>query len=106
MSLALFNAVPAGAIEILYDEQNQPWFKRAHVGKFLDLSTYPHLLDLNFTHEMYQKENKLWGVLRLVTQRSKNVHDDIFISLWCMHVYRSRKGKVKRHAKPARVMVR
>ena len=28
MSLALFNAVPAGAIEILYDEQNQPWFKQ------------------------------------------------------------------------------
>ena len=24
-------------IEILYDDQNQPWFKRAHVGTFLDL---------------------------------------------------------------------
>ena len=29
---ALFNAVPAGAIEILYDEHNQPWFKQVHVG--------------------------------------------------------------------------
>ena len=36
--IALFNAIPAGKIEILYDEQDQPWFKRAHVGKFLDLS--------------------------------------------------------------------
>ena len=45
MPLALFNAVPAGAIEILYDEQNQPWFKRAHVGKFLDLSDIHKSLD-------------------------------------------------------------
>ena len=45
MSLALFNAVPTGSIEILYDEQNQPWFKRAHVGKFLDLSDIHKSLD-------------------------------------------------------------
>ena len=38
MSLALFNAVPARAVEILYDEQNQPWFKRADVGKFLEIT--------------------------------------------------------------------
>ena len=38
MSLALFNAVPAGAIETLFDDQNQPWFKRAHVGKFLEIT--------------------------------------------------------------------
>ena len=37
MSLALFNTVPVGAIEVLFDCDNQPWFKRAHVGKFLDL---------------------------------------------------------------------
>ena len=37
MSVSLFNAVPAGAIEALLDEENQPWFKRAHVGKFLEL---------------------------------------------------------------------
>ena len=38
MSLALFNSVPAGAIETLFDDQNQPWFKRAHVGKFLEIT--------------------------------------------------------------------
>ena len=38
MSLALFSAVPTGAIETLFDDQNQPWFKRAHVGKFLEIT--------------------------------------------------------------------
>ena len=43
MSVSLFNALsprgsagaPAGAVEVLLDEENQPWFKRAHVGKYL-----------------------------------------------------------------------
>ena len=30
--LVLFEAVPAGAIETLFDDQNQPWFKRADLG--------------------------------------------------------------------------
>ena len=38
MSLALFNAVPAGSIEILYDEQNQPWFKQVHVGEYISIA--------------------------------------------------------------------
>ena len=37
MSLDLFNFVPAGAIETLFDEQNQPLFKRADLGRFLGL---------------------------------------------------------------------
>ena len=37
MSLALFNTVPVGAIEVLVDCDNQPWFKRAHVGQLLKL---------------------------------------------------------------------
>ena len=37
MSLALFNSVPAGAIETLFDDQNQPWFKRAHLGRYLGI---------------------------------------------------------------------
>ena len=36
--LSLFNAVPAGAIEILYDEQNQPWFKQVNVGEFIGIA--------------------------------------------------------------------
>ena len=37
MYLALFNSVPAGAIETLFDEQNQPWFKRADFGRYLGI---------------------------------------------------------------------
>ena len=37
MSLALFNAVPAGSIEILYDERNQPWFKQVHIGEYISI---------------------------------------------------------------------
>ena len=35
MSLALFNSVCE--IEVIVDENGNPWFKRAHVGKFLNL---------------------------------------------------------------------
>ena len=36
--LTLFNTVSVGAIEVLVDYDNQPWFKRAGVGQFLDLT--------------------------------------------------------------------
>ena len=37
MSFESFHEVPAGAIEKLFDEQNQPLFKRADLGKCLGL---------------------------------------------------------------------
>ena len=37
MSIALFNAVPTGAIETLYDDQKQPWFKQVDVGDFVGI---------------------------------------------------------------------
>ena len=37
MSLALFNSAPAGAIETLFDDQNQPWFKSADLGRYLGI---------------------------------------------------------------------
>ena len=45
MSVSLFNVLsphssvgaPEGAIEVILDEQSQTWFKRSHVGKFLDI---------------------------------------------------------------------
>ena len=36
--LVLLSTVPTGAVEVLFDTDSQPWFKRAHVGKFLDLT--------------------------------------------------------------------
>ena len=37
MSVSLFNAVPAGAIEVLTDENGAPHFKRADLGRFLGI---------------------------------------------------------------------
>ena len=37
MSIALFNAVPTGAIEVLSDAEGLPHFKRADLGRFLGL---------------------------------------------------------------------
>ena len=37
ISLELFHKVPAGEIETLFDEQNQPLFKRADLGKYLGM---------------------------------------------------------------------
>ena len=42
MSLELFNEVPAGAIETLFDEQIQPLFKRADLGTYLGLEDIKH----------------------------------------------------------------
>ena len=57
MILALFDAVPTGAIETLFDEQNQPLLKRADLGKYLgikniketyrDIETIPQKYVLN-----------------------------------------------------------
>ena len=46
MSLALFNAVPAGAIETLFEDQNQPWFKRADLGRYLGIVDIRHMLKI------------------------------------------------------------
>ena len=38
MSVSIFNAVPAGAIEVLNDATGAPYFKRADLGRFLGLA--------------------------------------------------------------------
>ena len=42
MSLELFHKVPARAIETLFDEQNQPLFKRADLGKYVGIKVIKH----------------------------------------------------------------
>ena len=37
MGFELFQKVSAGAIETLFDEQNQPLFKRADLGKYIGI---------------------------------------------------------------------
>ena len=53
MSLELFHEVPAGAVETLFDEQNQPLFKSADLGKYLGIEDIRHnFMDfpLHYTH--------------------------------------------------------
>ena len=42
MSLELFHKVHAGAIETLFDEQNQVLFRRADLGKYLGIEDIKH----------------------------------------------------------------
>ena len=44
MSLEFFHKVLAGAIEMLFNEQNQPLFKRADLGKYLGIEDMKHNL--------------------------------------------------------------
>ena len=38
MSAYFFNVIPAGSIEVLFNEEAEPFFKRAHVEKYLGLT--------------------------------------------------------------------
>ena len=42
MSLELFHKVPAGATEMLFDDQNQPLFKKDDLGKYLGIEDIRH----------------------------------------------------------------
>ena len=42
MSLELLHKVPAGEFETLFNEQNQPLFKRADLGKYLGIEDIKH----------------------------------------------------------------
>ena len=42
MSLSIFNALPAGAIEVLSDANDAPHFKRADLGRFLGIVDVRH----------------------------------------------------------------
>ena len=42
MSLELFQKVPAGAIETLFDDKNQPLFKRGDLGIYLGIEDKRH----------------------------------------------------------------
>ena len=80
MSLELFHKVPAGAIETLFDEQNQPLFKRADLGKYLGIRNIrDNFKDFPLYHVHPRSEIEgvgLYGTLG----RAKNPHD-IFINL-------------------------
>ena len=83
MSLALFNAVPAGAIQTVFYDQNQPWFKRADLGRYLGIVKVKN--SMHIPSHFMRKRQDIKGVLlpapRSGMRRgSKNPHD-VFVNL-------------------------
>ena len=82
--LFLFEAVPAGAIETLFDDQNQPWFKRADLGRYLGIVKVKHFMHIP-SHFMCKRQD-IEGVLVPTAPLSgmrgggKNPHD-VFANL-------------------------
>ena len=93
-------------IEILYDDQNQPWFKRAHVGKFLDIAH----IDTSTT-KLTDEDKKSRGLLQSDSTpcstggwsgpKEQQNKTDIFLSVYgVMYVIvgsRKSKGKELKH---------
>ena len=79
MSLALFNSVPAVAIETLFDDQNQPWFKRADLGRYLGIVKVKNSMHIS-SHFMCKRQD-IKGVLpQGPLGKRKNPHD-VFVNL-------------------------
>ena len=76
--LALFDA---GNIEIIYDADNQRWFKRAHVGRSLGLKYIHKSIPEAMKCEQRTRSEIKEGCKPL--GRSKNPHD-MFISVDCL----------------------
>ena len=80
MNLELFHEVPAGVIETLFDEQNQPLFKTADLGKYLGIRNIGDTFNnfpSHYTHPRLEIEVE---DLTASLGRTKNPHD-IFIYL-------------------------
>ena len=80
MSLELFHEVPAGAIETLFNDQNQSLFKRDDLGKYLGISNIRDNFK-DFPSHYTRLRSEIEGAVRYDTvRRTKNPHD-IFINL-------------------------
>ena len=75
--LVLFEAVPAGAIETLFDDQNQPWFKRADLGRYLGIVDIRHMFKGIKTTSRLEI---MGGVQNPSLGKRKNPHD-AFVNL-------------------------
>ena len=80
MSHELFHKVPAGAIETLFDDQNQPLFKRADLGKYLGIEGIRHNFKDFPSHYTRLRSDLEAGVRFSTLGRQKNPHN-IFINL-------------------------
>ena len=75
ISLELFHKVPPGAIEMLFDEQNQPLFKRADLGKYLGVQNVKHNFKDFPSHYTRPRSDLKGGGLSSPLGRQKNLHD-------------------------------
>ena len=80
MSLKLFHKVPAGAIETLFDAQNQPLFKRADLGKYLGIRNIRDNFKEFSSHHAHPR-SEIGGVGVTNTLGRAKDHHDIFINL-------------------------
>ena len=80
MSLELFHKVPAGAIETLFDEQNQSLSKRADLENYLVIENIKDNFKDFPSHYTQPRLNLEGGVLNSLRWRAKNPHG-IFINL-------------------------
>ena len=71
MSLALFHEVPAGAIETLFDEQKQPLFKRAELGKYLGIENIKHDFEDFPSHYALARSDIEGGDLTALLEKQK-----------------------------------
>ena len=80
MSLELFQKVPPGAIETLFNDQNQSLFKRSDLGKYLGIRNIKDNFKVFSSHHSRPRsEIEVVGVTDLLG-RTKISHD-IFINL-------------------------
>jgi len=76
MSLALFNAVPVGAIETLFDRDGNPKFKRADLGRYLRIAKIAE----SYRDMATTPRHELGLVSNQSLKPGQNSHD-VFVSL-------------------------
>ena len=79
MSLAFFNSVPAGAIETLFDDQKQAWFKRADLGRYLGIVKVKNSMHIP-SHFMCKRQDIEGDCCTASLGKRKNPHD-AFVNL-------------------------
>ena len=80
MSLALFNAVPAGAIEVIFYINNQPWFKRADLGRYLGIIKIRDSFT-NFQAQFLKRREEILGAGSTGSLGRYKNSTDIFLSV-------------------------
>ena len=91
MSLSIFNAIPAGAIEVLTDANDAPHFKRADLGRFLGLA---RIKDMFGSVQTTSRRDINYGAALNIPSQRQNDHD-AFVDLEAALeiVVRSRKPR-------------